>query len=333
MRTTMSRRFWQFLWAGFAGLLYFYVRTLDGAAILAVLRGAKGGWLALAVGCNFVLVLLKGQRLLILLRDVPTRDPRLSGLRLSGFYLAGYAADNLLFGQAGIGLRVFLLRGAGVKVATAIGSQVLDKILEAAGLGVLWGLSWAVTGQGGLPKMSSLPSRVGPTAGPRWVVGAGAALLGGVGVLAWRRSGRFRGTVGAVVKRALVAARPLRSPRAAAKVAALTLLCWGVELLMVRWVVAGLGATLSVEQGVLVLVLGALALLIPGLPANIGPFEAAVTVGLGAAGLPAVKALPAAVLYHLIHTVPATLLGLPGLQKGISSFRRSPPAGDEGPPG
>jgi uncharacterized membrane protein YbhN (UPF0104 family) len=62
--------------------------------------------------------------------------------------------------------------------------------------------------------------------------------------------------------------------------------------------------------------------LVPGLPANIGPFEAAVTMGLFAAGLPAEQALPAAVLYHLIHTVPVTLGGLPGLQKSLTSFRR-----------
>jgi uncharacterized membrane protein YbhN (UPF0104 family) len=250
----------------------------------------------------------------------------LGTLRLAGFYLAGFAADNLLFGQAGIGLRVFLLQREGISIATAIGSQVLDKILEGAGLLVL--ACVALYGTPGQPVLTALRASCVAHRSLAHLLPLLGLLLAGFLVILFRAGGsqgrlqRFLSNARVALNRALVAARPLRSPGTAAEVAVLTFLCWGAELLMLYWLVLCLRSTLSARQGVLVLVLSAIALLVPGLPANIGPFEAAVTMGLGAAGLPAEQALPAALLYHLIHTVPVTIGGLPGLKKALTSFRR-----------
>jgi uncharacterized membrane protein YbhN (UPF0104 family) len=54
-------------------------------------------------------------------------------------------------------------------------------------------------------------------------------------------------------------------------------------------------------------------LLMPGLPANLGTFEAAVLVALRSGGVEPATALGYALVYHALRTVPVTLLGLGGL--------------------
>src|SRR5262245_51982898 len=50
---------------------------------------------------------------------------------LMGFFFASYAADNLLMSQAGVGLRVALLKREGMNLASAVAVQVVEKLLEA----------------------------------------------------------------------------------------------------------------------------------------------------------------------------------------------------------
>ncbi len=60
----------------------------------------------------------------------------------------------------------------------------------------------------------------------------------------------------------------------------------------------------------LVLIAVNMAALIPGLPANLGAFEMSCTLALQALGVPATTALSFALLYHLMHTVPVTIIGV-----------------------
>src|SRR5437764_3568304 len=80
-----------------------YVRTLDWNTIFVAARDASWPLLALGVAGNVPLIWLKAQRLRLMI------GRRVGAGKLMGFYVASYAADNLVMSQAGLGLRVALL--------------------------------------------------------------------------------------------------------------------------------------------------------------------------------------------------------------------------------
>mgnify|MGYP000947947283 FL=1 len=88
---------------------------------------------------------------------------------------------------------------------------------------------------------------------------------------------------------------------------------------MVLLTLVALHLPATLHAGVLVVIAVSVAALVPGLPANVGTFEAATIVALGSAGLPRMTALGFALVYHALHTVPVTLAGLP-------AFRHATPA-------
>src|SRR5215831_8812274 len=115
-----------------AALLVFrYVRTLGLAQLASAVTTADRRRLLVCVLLNVPLVFCKARRL-----------RRLAGCqtatrRIMGFYFASYAADNLLMGQAGLGVRVALLHREGVPWGRAVSAQAVEKACEAAGLGAL----------------------------------------------------------------------------------------------------------------------------------------------------------------------------------------------------
>src|SRR5215831_17940762 len=77
------------------------------------------------------LIWLKAVRLRLLIGG------RVGAGKLMGFFVASYAADNLVMSQAGLGLRVALLRREGVALASAVAVQGLEKLLEGIGMAVI----------------------------------------------------------------------------------------------------------------------------------------------------------------------------------------------------
>jgi uncharacterized membrane protein YbhN (UPF0104 family) len=275
----------------------FYVRQLDWTAIVNSARDANIFLLALGVLGNVPLIWLKSMRLRLLVGGrVPTA-------RLMGFYVASYAADNLVMSQAGLGLRVALLAREDIPVASAVAVQGLEKLLEGVGLALL-----------------ALPLLAAPDLAP-WLASAihWCLIIGGAAMVALvvlvmlsrkeiRALRQLRDTLGL-----------LRDKRLALRVGALTVTAWIVEVAMVAATLAAVHLPADLTTSVVVLVAVNVAALVPGLPANFGSFEMAGVLALGTFGVASEPALGFVILYHASHTIPVTLLGLLGFQRAMKT--------------
>jgi uncharacterized membrane protein YbhN (UPF0104 family) len=278
-----------------------YVRRQDWGTILDELRRADLPLLVAAAASNVPLVWTKAWRLRRLLRpSLGAATPPVA--RLMDYFFASYAADNLLMSQAGVGVRVALLAPDGVPVLTGAALQGLEKLLEGLGLALL---ALPLLSLGAVVQ-SLEASLLRPLA-----IGLGiTAAVGVVGALLLRRRPAW-------AERVAGAGSALRSPAGAIEVAALTLAGWVVELAMAMATLAALRMPASPSTAALVVVAVNVAALVPGLPSNLGTFEAAVVIALAATGVPKGHALGFALLYHALHTLPVTLLGLPGFRRAL----------------
>lgn len=278
-------------WLGFR-----YLRGVDWRPVVDEARHASAPGLLGTVALCLLLAPLKALRTQLLLRPFQA----LSLVELVEWYFASWAADNLLMSQAGLGLRVALLRARGVPLATAAAQQGLEKVLEGATLLALLPL---------VPGTLLPPSWRSAAARPE--VALGVALLLVLALAALLALARRRPELRYLAE----AGEALRSARVALLVALLSLAMWAIELVMVVATLSSLGLAWSAGAAALVVVAVNLAAVVPGLPGNIGTFEAVATAALVASGLAPGSALGAAVLYHALHTVPVTLLGLTSLRR------------------
>jgi uncharacterized membrane protein YbhN (UPF0104 family) len=261
-----------------------FARGLDRQKILAALAGASLPLLALSALGNLPLVWTKARRMRVLLDGQRTN-------RLMALYFASYAADNLVMSQAGLGMRVGVLKLWGVPLPTAASAQAVEKAIEALGLALLAVPFLWLPGE---------PSWLRPAI--LWVsAGALAALVAAVALLP--RVGRLKSLA--------LGAAALKRPRAALEIALLTLAGWSFEAGMVTATLAGLHLHPPyVAAAAVVLVAVNLAALVPGLPGNFGTFEVTCALAAGAAGVPGAEAVSFAIVYHALHTIPVTVAGV-----------------------
>ena len=287
-------------------LAFRYARGLDAHAIGAALANANPWLLLLSALGNFPLVATKARRMRTLL-GTPVPTPRLMAL-----YVTSYAADNLVMSQAGLGLRVAFFKLNGVALATAASSQAIEKALEAIGLGLVAGPAlW-------------LPGQLGWLRGPVTWVTLGAALGLAIFVIALPRIGnRF-------VQRLAGGAAALRRPGPALEITALTFAGWIIEALMVMAVLRAMHLDLPLLHATALILLAVnMAALVPGLPANVGTFEVSCSLALGAVGVPPAAALSFALVYHALHTVPVTIVGI-AVQRWVRAPAALPQTDDAG---
>ncbi len=282
-------------------LIVRYVHKLDWHAIVQSTESASIPLLALSALGNLPLIWLKALRMKLLIGN------RVRTGKLMGFFVTSYAADNLVMSQAGLGVRVAMLHRESVPLATAVTTQALEKVLEAIGLAIL---TLPLLGTQHLAPRLRTPLEWCLLAG-----GIGVVLLGAFALLG---SSKLR-----FLRKVADTARLLRSPLLAGKVLALTMAAWLVEVLMVMSALAALHYTLPpLTASILVLLAVNIAALIPGLPANVGPFEVACMLALGTFGVKGETVLGFALLYHALHTIPVTLAGLPGMNR-LTKLRRN----------
>jgi uncharacterized membrane protein YbhN (UPF0104 family) len=298
-----------------AGIVLFLSARLaaqqDWRKVWAVVRGAEVGLLVVVVGLNIPLIWCKARRLHLLLR--PTL--RVPSGRLMRFFVTSYAADNLLMSHAGLGVRVALLRREGTPWSTAVAIQGLEKALEAMGIALV-----ALVVQLS-PSLSTLPGWIGRPL--RWsFLLSGAAMLGAVGLLV--AGGARKG----LVRRFGDAATALRRPEVVLETLLWTAMAWAIEVVMVSLGLRALDLPAGLMGACLVLLTVTLGSLIPGLPGNFGVYEASAVVALRVLGVEPAAALGWALLYHFMHTIPVTLVGLSGLRMATSSAP-APAAGAE----
>lgn len=282
-------------------LVALYVRGVNWDKLGTAAANASFALLALSAAGNLPLIGCKALRLRLLIGD------KVGAPRLMGFYMSSYAADNLVFSQAGLGLRVAMLHREGVTLATAVTSQAVEKVLEGIGLAILT-----------VPLLLTLDLEPRLAHSLRWCLVAGAVAAGVLAVVAivWRR--RLQ-----VVQRVADALGPLRDPAQASRMMVLTMAAWAVEIaisLAAMWAMHVDAPMIAAPT--LVLLAVNLAALVPGLPANVGQFEMACVLALSTFGVSAEQALAFGLVYHALHTIPVTIVGLPGLAR-ITRMRKA----------
>ena len=110
------------------------------------------------------------------------------------------------------------------------------------------------------------------------------------------------------VQRALSSGLQASTPRRVTAMAALSLLGWSSELVMLVLFQGAFHLVPSFRTALLTLVGINAAIAIPTLPGNFGTFEAGVTMALVMCGAPRDVAVSYALIFHLTHVIPVALL-------------------------
>jgi len=243
--------------------------------------------------------LLRGERWRALVRDGGARCSRGDAWALTTI---GYMGNNALPARAGDLMKAFLTaRRAGAPAPGMVGTLVAERILDAAGLGLVF-----------LVLVTTLDLPLGVPGWALALAGAGVAAVAGAAWLLGRRTGAGRRARDLVV--ALAApSRRLWSRRGAALLL-LSIALWLVEGGVYTIVGGVAGIDLSLLDGLYVMALANIAALVPAAPGYVGTFDAAVLLGVGlvtSAAHPA--ALAYVVLVRFVLFVPITLAGLVAL--------------------
>jgi hypothetical protein len=316
--------------AATAGLFVLMLQKVDLAQFLTTLRQAQWQLVAAVallslVGCHSLAIL----RLWTLLRVLPRGAPSTKlapgehrGLGdVTSIYLATTAAHNLLPSFAGDALRtVQLHRRHGYPLGTLVAAQLVERVLEALGLSLV---------TLGVVLALPLPSSLGRPLGAFAILGVGGALLLLLLALYHKPDAPAAAATApsAVEDSPALGTKVLRQLRQfVAQLAAGVYhlrrpTTWGGALL---WSVIGdaintltvglclwsVGVSLPVSGWFLVMLAGRASGLLPTTPGQFGVMEGAMVLALGFLGVEATRALPFALLFHVAHFVPVTVVGL-----------------------
>lgn len=200
-----------------------------------------------------------------------------------GLTLVGYMGNNTLPARAGDVMRVVLIGGSR---RAALGTVVAERVLDAAALGLIFGV---VVLERGL-AFGPLP----------YVAAAGVAVAVALAAV-WRLVPRVR-VYGAPV---LAAVRALVSWRGLALLG-LSLVVWSLEATVYAAVGAAVGVHLGLTGALYVMALTNLSALVPAAPGYVGTFDAAVLLALRSLKLPALGYL---LVLRFVLFVPITVAG------------------------
>jgi glycosyltransferase 2 family protein len=135
-----------------------------------------------------------------------------------------------------------------------------------------------------------------------------------------RLSGFSRDRTDLAAARVLLGLRGLRRPRLAAAAFALSGATWSYVAASYVLAMRVVDVHLGLDAGIVVAVATTFSLLVPGLPASVGLFEAATIVALKPFGVGAARALSVGVVIHVLTFVPFLVLG-PLALRGVAFSR------------
>lgn len=320
-RFALLRRVWRpVLIVGVTVGAVLFLRRYPWRSTLTTLTTIHWGWFGVALAIKVAATVARGLRAQILLGPIR----RISLLRLTGYYFASHAADNLFTSMASPAVRVILLsRRDGIATRITLGLQLVEKLLEVVGLAAIVVFLVGTSGFSQLPAVLRAPVAL-------VVVGA-VASLALLGLIMATAPSRASGpSAAATWWRRLVdwargvaqGGQVLHSFRGAALSMLTTLLVWALEAAVGLACLSALGLAPRLATSGLALLAANLAFSVPGLPGGMGTFEASTAGVLHAVGEAPQAALAFAVVYHVVHVVPALVLGLTGLRYALSA----PPA-------
>jgi len=276
-------------WAIAAGVAFLAARRVDFSALGSALHRAGWGFVALAVLCNVIAnTLARVRRWQVLLEPIPHRQ-RASFLDLARLFYAATAISNLLPARAGEAVRVIeLYRRRGYPVGGLIAAQLAEKGIEIVSLGIVCGAC-------------ALPP--GPHSAPLALAGslAGAAVIMLVALPRGARSGA--GRFGEAL-------RAVHAERSWMPSLLWSVLSDGTDLLLVGLCLRALDIDAPPAVWALILLSVNAAILLPSTPGQIGVLEAGAVLALTAAGVATEPALAFALVYHAVHLVPSSVLGV-----------------------
>jgi glycosyltransferase 2 family protein len=254
----------------------------------------------------------------------PDRRPALGAV--TNAMLVGYLFNNIMPARAGEAARVVTLtQRAGTPAAEALGTVVVERVFDVLSILIVFfaAAPW-------LPQVSWF--RAAELAAVVLAVGLGAV----IGVLAvygdrplhyvMRPLGRLPGLSVEKVQRLglelVDGLHGLRRPRVALAAFSWSLSAWVLSALSAWLVTFAFNLHLGFDAGVLVTVAVGAGMILPSPPAAVGVFEAAVLLAMQAYGLDQTKALPFALILHMVNFLPFLLAGVLALQYNAAIMRR-----------
>ncbi len=276
-------------------------RLPDSGEGVALLAGA-----ALVIAFNFA---LRGLRWHGVMRYARVEHRRRDAF---GLTLVGYAGNNVLPARGGELLKIGILGSrTTARHRDVLGTVVVERVLDASVLAALFvALTWAdVDGAPGAAGSATLVAAA--------LAAAGLALAA---YMALRRRGRFErfaAVIRPVARAAKLCTRPAGIP-----LAALSLAIWCLDGFSFMAMAKALDIDLAYLPALAVVVLASLAAAVPAAPGYLGTFDAAMLVGLDAAGITGGSAVSLLLLSRFMYFVPVTFAGLAVLLLGYGDLRR-----------
>jgi glycosyltransferase 2 family protein len=266
-------------------------------------------WLAVAVAVVATNFLLRGLRWHFVMRHAAVPHRLRDG---TGLTLVGYMGNNVLPARGGELLKIGLLGSrTTARRREVLGTVIVERVLDAGVLAVLFVvLTWA--GVKGSSDSGAMPTIVAVA-----LVAAAVALAGYVRLRSRGHFERFAERIRPVAGAAKLFIRPAGIP-----LAGLSLVIWCMDGLSFMLMADSLDIGLAFLPALAVIVLASLASAIPAAPGYLGTFDAAMLVGLNAAGITGGDAVSLLVLARFIYFVPVTFVGLGVLVLGYGDPRR-----------
>jgi uncharacterized protein (TIRG00374 family) len=310
--------------AGF--FTYLAVRHVRFAEAWRALKSSDTPWLVPAVGAFAVSIFVRALRW----RALFARDRRPPIRPVTNAMMIGYLFNNILPARAGEAARVVTLtQRAGTPPAEIIGTAVVERVYDVLSIFVVFFIaepwlphvSWAHTAAVVAGVLALL------LAAAIWalVVHGDRPLrflmrpLARLPFLSGERVDTFATELASGLG-------GLRDPRVALPAFGWSLVAWLLSAVCAYFVGLTFFPHFAFAAGVLVVVALGLAMIIPSPPAAVGVFEAAALLGLQAYGISQTRALPFAVVLHLVNFVPFLVIGVVLLQLNARHGARRPAA-------
>jgi uncharacterized protein (TIRG00374 family) len=240
--------------------------------------------------------------------------------------LAGVVGNTVLPLKLGDGARAyFLAKREEISMTSSLAMVMLDRIMDITLFLVLVVLVSLVFN---FPRFIE---RASVTAGVAVAVAIVVSLL----LMAFKRrmelrlTGRIGMRVMGYIHRFTIGLVSLRQAGILMPTALLSVLSWGMRILMIDFMFRAFGFELPGFASSVVLIFTNLGIAAVGTPANLGGFELAALAALKLFGIETERALSCAMVFHAVEVVPMVLLGLVVISlSGISSrevLESSPP--------
>ena len=298
------------LTAAIVVFLVLFARTVDWTAAWQSMRSASLPLLALALGVNFLSVIIKGVRWWLFLK--PAGSPSLPlAVRAT---IAGAGLNNVLVANGGDAARVvFVARATGIPSSTVLATLALERLFDPVGFVIL-----IVYGAAAYTL---------PPALERWLIPAALALALIAILIGWflhaarkphvRADDAFvpppRGPWGRFkryVRVFAISTRSLAKPHRFFWALVISMLAWILQVLTFKYAAEAAHVSLSTAASIATLIAVNLGLLIRATPGNVGFFQFVFAVTAAQFGVARNDAIAVSLLIQTIQIIPVALIGV-----------------------